>query len=79
MDAAELDRVLTAKLLSESSEAITTVAMELASLYDAWVARGDDADSVAWLRGVLERLGWWSGRLRYAVDPALLSRFPTFD
>ena len=41
MDIAELDRVVTARLLADASEGITSVAVELASLYDAWVRRGD--------------------------------------
>jgi hypothetical protein len=79
VDVAELDRILTAKLMAEASEGITSVAMDLAPLYDSWVERGDCPDSVAWLRPVLERLGWWAGRLECAADPALVARFPRLD
>jgi len=78
MEAAELDRVVTARLLADASEGITSVAMEMASLY-AWVGRGDCPDAVAWLRRMLEQLGWWAGRLECAADPALLERFPRLD
>ena len=79
MDAAEMDRVLTAQLMAEASEGITTVAMELASLYDAWAASGDCPDAVTWLRRLLEQLGWWAGRLDCAADPALVAKFPRLD
>ena len=79
MDVAELDRVVTARLLADASEGITSVAVELASLYDAWVRRGDCPEAVAWLRPMLEQLGWWAGRLECAADPALLERFPRLD
>ena len=79
MDAVELDQVLTAKLLSDASDGVRSAAMELAGLYDHWVARGDCPDAVAWMRGLLEQLGWWAGRLEYSVDPSLLARFPRLD
>lgn len=79
VDAVELDRVLTATLLAEASEGITSVAMELTSLYDSWVARADCPDAVAWLRRMLEQLGWWAGRLDCASDPSLVAKFPRLD
>lgn len=77
MDAVEVDRVLTAHLLAEASEGLNSVAIELASLYDSWVTRGDCPDAVVWLRRMLEQLGWWSGRLGSAADPDLVAKFPS--
>ena len=79
MDAAELDRVLTAQLLVEASQGVSAVAMEIASLYDSWVDRDDCPDAVTWLRRMLEQLGWWAGRLDCAADPALVAKFPRLD
>ncbi len=79
MNVAELDRVLAARLMADAAEGIGSVAMELASLYDAWVRRGDCPEAVAWLRPLLEQLGWWAGRLECAANPALLERFPRLD
>ena len=78
MDDGELDRVLSARLLVDASEGITGVAVELASLYASWVARGDSPEAVAWMRRLLERLGWWAGRLDCA-DPSLLAKFPSLE
>lgn len=79
VDAAELDQVLTAKLLVEASEGVTAIAIELASLYDGWVAQRVAPESIAWLRSVLERLGFWAGRLDCAADPELVAMFPRLD
>lgn len=79
MDAATLDRVLAAKLFDEASAGLTEIAAELCSLYDRWVAGGADADALGWLYGLLERLGFWAGRMEYAADPELLALFPTVD
>lgn len=79
MDAADLEQVLTAKLLAEASEGVTSIAIELASLYDGWLAQRVAPESIAWLRSVLERLGWWAGRLDCAADPELVAMFPRLD
>lgn len=79
MDAVELDRVLAAGLLVDASEGLTVVASELALLYDVWVVRGDCPDGVVWLGRILERLGWWAGRLDGAADPSSAAGFPRLD
>ena len=79
MKQTDLDQILTASLLAEAAEGVTSVAMELASLYDGWVARGDCTEAVLWMRGLLEQLGWWAGRLECASDPTLAAKFPRLD
>jgi hypothetical protein len=79
VDAVELDQVLTARLVVDASEAISGVALELASLYDSWLARGDSPEAVAWMARLLEQLGWWAGRLDCAADPLLVAKFPRLD
>jgi len=79
MDTKDLDQILIAQLLTEASEGVTSVAMELASLYDGWVARGDCPEEVGWMHGILEQLGWWAGRLDCASDPELAAKFPRLD
>jgi len=76
MEQTDLDQILIASLLAEAAEGLTSVAMELASLYDGWVARGDCPDAVLWMKGLLEQLGWWAGRLECASDPTLVAKFP---
>ena len=79
MEQTDLDQILIASLLTEAAEGLTSVAMELASLYDGWAARGDCPEAVVWMRGVLEQLGWWAGRLECASDPTLAAKFPRLD
>ena len=79
MKQTDLDQILIASLLTEAAEGLTTVAMELASLYDSWVARGDCPEAVLWMKGLLEQLGWWAGRLECASDPTLAAKFPRLD
>lgn len=79
MQQVDLEQILTAHLLKQASEGLTTVSLELALLYDAWVLRGDCPDACSWMRGVLEQLGWWAGRLDSASDPALVAKFPSLD
>jgi hypothetical protein len=79
VDAATLDRVLAAKLFNEASTGLTEIATELCGLYNRWVEAGADAEALAWLYGLLERLGFWAGRMEYAADPALIALFPTLD
>lgn len=75
----ELDQILIAQLLTDASAGLNSVALELASVYDGWVARGDCPEAVAWMLTVLERLGWWVGRLDCASDPDLAAKFPRLD
>lgn len=75
----DLDQILIASLLTDAAEGLTAVAMELASLYDGWVARGDCAEAVLWMKGLLEQLGWWAGRLECASDPTLAAKLPRLD
>ena len=79
MDAAELERVLSAKLMAEAAQGIAAAAVDLAALYDAWVAQGESAEATAWLGRLLERLGWWAGRLDQAAEPELVAGFPSLD
>ena len=76
MKQTDLDQILIASLLAEAAEGLTSVAMELAPLYDGWVARRSCPEAVVWMRGVLEQLGWWAGRLECASDPTLAAKFP---
>lgn len=79
MDAQEIDRVLSAQLAADASAGLMAIGVELAGLYDGWVAQGASPHAVAWMGGVIERLGWWVGRLDVAADPTLLSLFPRLD
>ena len=79
MDAATLDRVLAAKLFDEASTGLTEIASELCGLYNRWVEAGADAEALGWLYGLLERLGFWAGRMEYAADLDLLALFPALD
>jgi len=79
MDDGDIDRVLFAQLVGAASVGLEQIAAEVAGLYDGWRAQGAPDASVDWLRSVIERLGWWSGRLAAEADPELLARFPQLD
>lgn len=59
----DLDRLLAESLFLDASEALTEIGLELAAFRDGWHELGACGETVAWLDGLIARLGWWSGRL----------------
>ena len=62
----EVDLILMESLVLGASEALGDVAEDLLELRHGWVTHGANPDAVAWLDGVIEKTGWWSGRLAAA-------------
>jgi len=63
MDGLVVHRLVTDSLLVEASEGLDGIAHRLTGLGEGWIMGGADPRTLSWLAGVIDELGWWSGRL----------------
>jgi hypothetical protein len=64
----DVDLVLMESVVLGASEALDGIADELLQLRRGWVDHGAAPHAVAWLDGVIQKAGWWSGRLAATCD-----------
>ena len=69
MDVFTLNNLMNDLLLAELGVGLDGLAAQLARAEQGWASMGADPSTTAFLRGIVDELGWWRGRIDAALDP----------